>query len=518
MRIGIDVGGTNTDAVLMDGRRVVHAIKTPTTPQVSEGIESALRQLVQVSRLDPGELTAVMIGTTHFSNAVAERKHLQQTACIRLGLPAAACLPPMVDWPNELRGAVGGHGYLAHGGHEFDGRELSALVQDEIAGIARQIRDRGITAVAISSVFSPVNSDHEERAAEIVREEIADADLTLSSSIGGIGLLERENASILNAALGALARRTVEGLEAALAKAGIQAPIYLTQNDGTLMNTGFAARYPVLTIASGATNSMRGAALLTGAEDAVVVDVGGTTTDVGVLCGGFPRVASSTVSIGGVRTNFRMPDTHSVALGGGSIVGADPLSIGPRSVGYELTSKALVFGGDTLTATDVAVAAGAAELGTPALVNHLDSVLIGSVEDRIEAIILAAVDRVRTSATPIPAIVVGGGSILIRRDLAGTSVTLKPEHYAVANAIGAAIGQVGGTCDRVFSLDEMSRDRALETARGRGRRWIGRLPPVPPATPSRSSKSTRCRWDTCRATRRESRCAPSAPWRGPDDA
>jgi N-methylhydantoinase A/oxoprolinase/acetone carboxylase beta subunit len=72
---------------------------------------------------------------------------------------------------------------------------------------------------------------------------------------------------------------------------------------------------------------------------------------------------------------------------------------------------------------------------------------------------------VRTSATPIPAIVVGGGSILIRRDLAGTSVTLKPEHYAVANAIGAAIGQVGGTCDRVFSLDEISRDRALETAR-----------------------------------------------------
>lgn len=465
MRIGIDVGGTNTDAVLMDGRRVVHAIKTPTTPEVSEGIESALRQLVRESRLDRGAVTAVMIGTTHFTNAVAERKHLRQTACIRLGLPATACLPPMVDWPDELRRAVGGHGYLAHGGHEFDGRELSTLDRDEIAGIARRIRHQGITAVAIASVFSPVSSSHEDRAAEVISEEIPEVDVTLSSSIGRMGLLERENASVLNAALGALARRTVEGFEAALARAGIRAPFYLTQNDGTLMSAGYAARYPVLTFASGPTNSMRGAAFLTGVEDAVVVDVGGTTTDVGMLRGGFPRVASSTVSIGGVRTNFRMPDTHSIALGGGSIVGTDPLTIGPRSVGYELTGKALVFGGDTLTATDVMVAAGAAELGTPSLVSHLDSGLIGSVEDRIEAMIVAAVDRVRTRATPIPAIVVGGGSILIRRDIAGTSETLRPEHYAVANAIGAAIAQVGGTCDRVFSQDEMSRDRALETAR-----------------------------------------------------
>lgn len=465
MRIGIDVGSTNTDAVLMDGRRVVHAVKTPTTPEVSEGIETALRRSVRESGLDLGAVTAVMIGTTHFTNAVAERKHLQQTACIRLGLPATASLPPMIDWPDELRRAVGGHGYLAHGGHEFDGRELSGLDQGEIAGVARQIRDRGITAVAISSVFSPVSSRHEERAGEIVKEAIPDADVTLSSSIGRIGLLERENASILNAALGALARRTVEGFKEALANAGIRAPFYLTQNDGTLMSGGFAARYPVLTFASGATNSMRGAAFLTGAEDAVAVDVGGTTTDVGLLRDGFPRVASSTVSIGGVRTNFRIPDTHSVALGGGSIIGTDPLTIGPRSVGYELTSKALVFGGDTLTATDIVVAAGVAELGTHSLVSHLDSGLIGSVEDRIEAIIVAAVDRVRTNATRIPAIVVGGGSILIQRDIAGTSETLKPEHYAVANAIGAAIAQVGGTYDGVFSLDEISRDSVLETAR-----------------------------------------------------
>ena len=465
MRIGIDVGGTNTDAVLMEGSRVVRSTKTPTTPGVSGGIVTALRHLVQGSGLNVGTVDAVMIGTTHFANAVIERKHLQETACIRLGLPATAALPPMVDWPEQLRETIGGHWHLAHGGHEFDGRELSPVDEPEIVGIAHAIQDKGITAVAVSAVFSPVNGTHEERVAEIVREVILEVDVTLSSKIGRMGLLERENAAILNAALGALARKTVCGFKEALAEVGITAPLYITQNDGTLMNADFAAEYPVLTFASGATNSMRGGAFLTGLQDAVVIDVGGTTTDIGLLRHGFPRVAASAVSIAGVRTNFRMPDTYSIGLGGGSIIVADPLSVGPQSVGYELTTKALVFGGDTLTATDVMVATGKVDLGTPSRVGNLDEGLIAGFEDHIEEAVNVGVDRVKTSAAPVPVIVVGGGSILIQRDIAGASEMIKPEHFAVANAIGAAIAQVGGACDRVFSLAEISRERALDAAR-----------------------------------------------------
>ncbi len=466
MRIGIDVGGTNTDAVLMDGRTVVGFVKTPTTPQVMDGIITALRALVAKTGLDVAELDGVMIGTTHFTNAVVERKHLAPTACIRLGLPATACLPPMVDWPDELREVVGNHYYLAHGGNEFDGREISPFDAAEVRGIAEDIKAKGIKAVAISSVFSPVNSTFEEQAAAIVQEVMPDAQITLSSAIGRIGLLERENAAIMNASLRELAVKTIEGFKAALVEMKITAPFYLSQNDGTLMSADFALSYPVLTFASGPTNSMRGAAFLSGLKDAIVIDIGGTTTDIGVLQGGFPRVAALAVDIGGVRTNFRMPDTLSIGLGGGSIISTDPLKVGPQSVGYELTSKGLVFGGDVLTATDIVVAgSGLQDVGDPAKVAHLDRALVAAVQDRIEEMINIGVDRVKTSAAPVPVIIVGGGSILVQRDIAGASEIVKPPYYAVANAIGAAIAQVGGECDRIFSLAEMSREEALAQAK-----------------------------------------------------
>src|SRR4030095_1167091 len=132
-----------------------------------------------------------------------------------------------------------------------------------------------------------------------------------------------------------------------IADLGITAPLYLTQNDGTLMSAEFAELYPVLTFASGPTNSMRGAAFLSGLKDAMVVDVGGTTSDVGALTHGFPREASVAIDIGGVRTNFRMPDVYSFGLGGGSLVRQAPLTIGPQSGGYRITEEALVLGGDT---------------------------------------------------------------------------------------------------------------------------------------------------------------------------
>ena len=133
--------------------------------------------------------------------------------------------------------------------------------------------------------------------------------VTLSSEIGRIGLLERENAAIMNACLRDLARQIVAAFRArASPSSASRAPLYLTQNDGTLMSADFAEQYPVLTFASGPTNSMRGAAFLSGLKDAMVVDIGGTTSDVGALTHGFPREASVAVEIGGVRTNFRMPD------------------------------------------------------------------------------------------------------------------------------------------------------------------------------------------------------------------
>jgi N-methylhydantoinase A/oxoprolinase/acetone carboxylase beta subunit len=465
MRIGVDVGGTNTDAVLMDGNRVVGWHKTPTTPDVTSGITSAMKTVLQETKVPATQIKAVMIGTTHFTNAVVERKRLMQTAAVRLGLPATESLPPMVDWPPDLRDTIGNHKYLVHGGHEFDGREISPLDESELRDVAKDIKSKGIRAVAISAVFSPVNSSFEERAAEIIQNEIPDASLSLSHEIGRMGLLERENAAILNACLGDLAKTIVESFRKALKDMKIDAPFYLSQNDGTLMGADFAEKYPVLTFASGPTNSMRGAAFLSGAKDAMVVDLGGTTSDVGMLLRGFPREASVAVEISGVRTNFRMPDVYSFGLGGGSIVSQEPVKIGPQSVGYELTTRGLVFGGSVLTATDLAVAGGLADIGDSAAVKHLDPAFVRAALDEIQTMVETAVDRMKTSAEPVPLILVGGGTILVSRQIKGASEMIRPEHFPVANAIGAAIAQVGGETDRVFALAELGREEALRQAR-----------------------------------------------------
>jgi N-methylhydantoinase A/oxoprolinase/acetone carboxylase beta subunit len=465
MRIGIDVGGTNTDAVLMKGTNVISWYKTPTTHDVSSGITTALKSLLDQSRVDPAQIRAVMIGTTHFTNAVVERRRLIPTACIRLGLPATAALPPMVDWPPDLRETLGNHWHLAHGGFEFDGRVISPYEEKEVRAIARQIRDKGIRSVATSSVFSPVNNEHERLTAAIVQDEIPDAAVSLSSEIGRIGLLERENAAIMNACLRDLAVTIVNSFRQALADMRIAAPFYISQNDGTLMNADYAEKYPVFTFASGPTNSMRGAAFLSSVKEAMVVDIGGTTSDVGMLVHGFPREASIAVKVGGVRTNFRMPDVYSFGLGGGSLVKRDPLSIGPQSVGYELTSQALIFSGDVLTASDVAVAAGIADFGEHTRVRHLDGAFVQSALDRIQTMVEESVDRMKTSAAPIPVILVGGGSVLVSRHVQGALEVIKPDHYPVANAIGAAIAQVGGETDRVFSLEKLTRNQALDQAK-----------------------------------------------------
>ncbi len=476
MFIGVDVGGTNTDAVLMDGADLVGAVKLPTTADVTAGIVDALAALL--AYLPPARsVDAVMVGTTHFTNALLERRRLSLTAVIRLALPATKLLPPLVDWPTPLRDAIGGFTYMVHGGHEFDGREISPLAVGKIRTAVQDMRRREVRAVAVSGVFSPVNPAHEIQAAAVIREEAPELRISLSHENGRMGLLERENAATLNACLGEMAELTIAGIQQALRSLGLSAPLYISQNDGTLMDTQFAARFPAMTISSGSTNSMRGAAFLSGVSDGIVVDIGGTSTDVGALVNGFPREAAVAVQIAGVRTNFRMPDMLSIPLGGGSLVEWNPLRIGPESVGYRLTEEALVFGGNSTTATDLAVAQGRATVGDPRRVEHLgrvgrlapSSASSGPVHPApvdqamaaIQHLVETAIDRVKLSHDDVPIILAGGGSILLGDSIAGASRVLRPAHADVANAIGAAIAQVGGQVERVYALEQTGREQAI---------------------------------------------------------
>ena len=464
IRIGIDVGGTNTDAVAMRGHEVLHGLKTATTADVVSGVAQALAGVMAGARTACADVAAVMIGTTQFTNALAERRRLAPVGVIRLGLPATASMPPATAWPDDLKAALQLHWRLAQGGFEFDGRALGRPRPGQIRAFAQEFAQLGVQDIAISGVFSFIDDAQEREAAEWVREQLPQARITLSSQIGRMGLLERENAAILNASLGLLGLEVVSAFEQALRASGIQAPLYLTQNDGTLMDAAQAARFPVLTVASGPTNSMRGAAFLSGHRNAIVADIGGTTTDVGMLQAGFPRQAGIAVEVGGVRTNFRMPDVYSLGLGGGSIVSPDHARIGPHSVGYRIRQDALVFGGNTLTATDIAVAAGVAELGDRARIAHLAPDTARSCHALLQQMVADAVDRMRTSAQPLPVIVVGGGGVLLGTHLQGMALT-RPPHADVANAVGAAMAQVSGESDRVLHLAGMRREDAIAQVR-----------------------------------------------------
>ena len=467
-KIGIDVGGTNTDAVLCgENHEILADVKRPTSDDIYSGILASLKDLLACSGVSPSEIRQATIGTTQCTNAIVERKNLAAFAVLRIGAPASTGIPPMIDWEEKLsRFCVGSD--IIQGGYEFDGRTLSKFDETACRRFFESVKGKA-ESIAISCVFSTVRDEDERRAAAIAREILGDIPVSISSEIGSMGLIERENATILNAALCSVARKFTNSFEKSLKAEGItNADIYLSQNDGTLMTLENARRYPILTIACGPTNSICGAGWLSGTKNAMTIDVGGTTTDIGVIKNGFPRESSTAVTIGGVRTNFRMPDILSVGLGGGSIVRQYPdgtVTVGPDSVGFEITEKALVFGGSTITATDIAVRLGMAEIGDRTLTECIPLELAEKAMQEIRTIAEHAIDDMRVSSDEVELILVGGGSIILPDELSGASSVHKPAHFGVANAVGSAISQVSGTSEGLYDYSRVPREKALERAR-----------------------------------------------------
>ncbi|KAL3423298.1 hydantoinase oxoprolinase [Phlyctema vagabunda] len=487
LRIGVDVGGTNTDAVVLDplevntaDKGVLAFHKTPTTsPNVTDGIQTAVKSVLEQSKIDRSLIACLTIGTTHFVNAIVENdaRRLSKVAIVRLSKSFTKEIPPFSDFPPALKSIMNGYYCFVSGGLHIDGSEEAPIVEEEVVQQCAEIKKRGIDAVVISGVFSPIDEHfkQEDHVRKIIQRELPDVDIVCSSEVSNIGFLERENASILNASILRFARRTIKGFRAAMKRLDLHCALYLTQNDGTLIDAPSAASLPVRTFSSGPTNSMRGAAYLglssfsqAGKKTStIVVDVGGTTTDVGVLLpSGFPRQASAYVEVAGVKINFSMPHVESIGLGGGSIVriNADEVTVGPDSVGHYLTTKAKVFGGTVLTSTDIAVAAGE-DIGDANMVKDVPSDAVTKAQHRMKLMMEKVVDQMKTSPEPLPVLLVGGGSVIVPKDIAGVSEVILPPFHSVANAVGAAISKIGGTVDVIQSTAEQSIAQIVEKAK-----------------------------------------------------
>ncbi|MEC4728420.1 hydantoinase/oxoprolinase family protein [Shewanella sp. D64] len=466
IRLGVDVGGTNTDAVLICGHHVLASTKQTTTDNIYQGIENAVTDVLQQTDLSSEEIDFCMIGTTAFTNAFVQRRELNDVAIIRLGLPTAKALPPLTGWPQSMLDSFKQQVFMFSGGHHFNGAVNSDFSEASLDPVIDSILANSLTSVAISSVFSPINQEFELRAKQYLLTHCTDISVSMSHEIGRVGIIERENSTIMNASLAKLAERVVDAFESSLTKLNIKAPLYITQNDGTLMTADAVRQFPVMTFASGPTNSMRGAAFLSGQQEAIVADIGGTTTDIGMLQQGFPRESSMHVDIGGVRTNFRMPDIIAIGLGGGSI--CDPIkgTVGPQSVGYLLKEKAISFGGDVLTATDCTLKRDPTFIkeAKPELIT-LKAAQLDPINQAINQLISQGIDEIKTSRAKVPLILVGGGHILVHKIPAGISEIIRPQYAEVANAIGASIGMVSGDIDQIFDYDDLKRDESLELAK-----------------------------------------------------
>ncbi|MGM0122828.1 hydantoinase/oxoprolinase [Enterococcus sp. AZ194] len=470
-RIGIDVGGTNTDAVIIDEQlKLVHGVKIPTSSDIQTGIEQALHKVMAESSIDPGKISHAMLGTTQCTNAIVERKKLSKVGVIRLGYPATASVKPFTAWPEDMIETLGETFELVHGGYEYDGQPLTELDEGEVKSVLAQWKG-SVESLAIVGVFSSLKNDQEfqvaEWAKEILGEEIP---VSCSSTVGSVGLIERENATILNAALDKVMAMTSNGFERALENEGINnAQAYLCQNDGTLMSIDYARQFPILTIACGPTNSIRGASYLAKLKNAIVLDVGGTTSDLGVLANGFPRESSLAVEVGGIRTNFRMPDIVSIGLGGGSVIREinGEVTVGPDSVGYKITEEALVFGGNQLTATDIAVRLGKAEVGDKQLVDKVPLELAEKAYQKMKEMIEDAIDKMKVSSGDVELVLVGGGAIIIPENLKGVATAHLDSNGGVANAIGASIAQISGQYEQIYIYSKLSREDSLEEAKAK---------------------------------------------------
>ncbi|EJD43032.1 DUF917-domain-containing protein [Auricularia subglabra TFB-10046 SS5] len=488
--IGIDVGGTNTDAAVLrrgsatsndPDKGLVANFKTQTTPNVTDGIALAIQEVLRAGGIQASEIAAVSVGTTHFVNAVIEcdPRRLARVAVLRLAYPYTQQCPPFIDFPPRLRKLMEGHTAILHGGLQVDGVEISPIRRDEIVRECETIKAKGIKNVVVVGVFSPVAQDtsQEHTAKEVILETLGadNVNVVCSSDVGGIGLLERENAAILNASMLSFARRTIRSYHAVMARLGIRCPLLLTQFDGTMLAAAKAVEIPVRTFSNGPTNSMRGAAYLSGAGQKasktwIVVDVGGTTCDAGVLLpSGFPRQAAAYTEIGGIRTNFSMPDISSIGLGGGSRVrfSADGrATVGPDSVGNALLTAAISFGGTELTTTDIAFAAGLcapfADANAAFVTSKYSKAQIAAAVEEIRHKFSALVDKVKTSAEDAEVLLVGGGSVIVPDDLPGVARLVRPAHHDVANAVGAAVARVAGEVSCVEVLGNRALADVLE--------------------------------------------------------
>lgn len=488
MFVGIDVGGTTTNAALVDGSKVLKTAIGPTDHQ--EILGSLLRTMDRlIEGVDVERIERVVLSTTLITNLIAEGK------ADRVGL---VLIPGPGVNPRDYRFRT--EPVILEGAIDYRGREIAPLRDDQIRAAAQSLADQGYRKVAVVGKFCQRNHDHEMHVSEIFSKAAPAIEVEMGHRVSGrLNFPRRAATTLLTLATRDHYRRFAEQAERAMRERGIRAPIYILKADGGTLPLEKSLDKPVETIFSGPAASVMGVMALTPeGQTSVVIDIGGTTTDLALILSGKPLLSSKGAKIEDMLTHVRAFAVRSIGIGGDSVVRA---SNGGITVGPDRAGPAFALGGPEPTPTDALMVLGLTNLGDMALarkgIGIIAKTLGCSTEDAARMIVDTVVDRIvdtvnmmfleweqepayriwellqRTRARPQNVVGVGGASPplvpLVAKRL--NAVAIIPEHAPVANAIGAAVARPTMTLslriDTERGMYTVEEDGTLGEAKGR---------------------------------------------------
>lgn len=457
MILGLDVGGTQTDTVLISDGEVVYENKTPTEDNLIETLRTAVGRAVV--EMDPDRPKRMVFSTTMATNAIVQDRLSEAGMIVTAG--------PGMD-PRLF--SVGPCFEIVEGCLDHRGFEIIPLEKKSVLEAEDRIKDRGIDCVGIVGKFSVRNPAQELRISEWINGDFSC--LSLGHRVSGIlNFPRRITTTYLNAALSKLHDRFFGSLVQILDEKGLDAPRFLLKPDGGTIRIDRSMGAPAMTSQSGPAASVMGALALDGCADtSLILDVGGTTTDISVVLGGVPLLEPFGIMLGPFQTLIRSLLTHSVGIGGDSEIriGED----GQFRIGPSRQGPPLAFGGSSPTPTDAMVVLGMIEtgdrkaamegvaaLGIPKGLDAEKTAI--RILERMGEIIaesaLAFVDRINSRPVytihevlyqqeirPDAVVIIGGPAPHVAEHV-GRALGLPyrvPRHSGVANAVGAAVARV----------------------------------------------------------------------------
>jgi N-methylhydantoinase A/oxoprolinase/acetone carboxylase beta subunit len=464
--IGLDVGGTHTDVVLLRDDGIAKNIKVPTEPtRLFETVQEGLERVLE--GIEPQAIHRVVLSTTLTTNAIVQNKMAPVGMIVSSG--------PGLD-PELFR--THPHYYAVSGSIDHRGREIAPVNEQEIKDIAAKLKAEGIRYAGVVTKFSVRNPQQELQIQQILEKSL-DKVFTGHRISGNLNFPRRIATTHLNASVYPVHREFFEAVTNSLAQKGLQVPIHILKADGGTMNFRASMDFPGQTILSGPAASIMGAiAFAPEEESSIVLDIGGTTTDIAVLVNQTPLLHPLGIQLGGYQTLIRALHTHSIGIGGDSAISVEN---GDWVIGPERRGPALAYGGPCPTPTDAlhilkimnegdlekarqgfqpladALNMSVTEAARQVL-NQTCRLILQAVAEMIEQVNSQPVYTVHEvyegqKISPRVALVIGGPAPAFAEQLEALSdfkVGVVPR-WKVANAIGAALART--TCEVTLYAD-----------------------------------------------------------------